>query len=214
MIQLFELNQKTLIQWFQRRQKNQEMSVLAQGLTSPDPIAVADTQLPPPREKLDEAPSTSGPRHPFILPSNREGQAPILRPGRRPAATKECPIAPAPPSSGVVQAISAPAPLLGTLVLNPDMTVAMVIPSMVPPSDAPVSRYTQRNRRRRALETESGVHKRKYVRGVAFNTCSKCGQPKTKEFGHSRFGNATFCPRASNGKSLDDWLAEQRQQNK
>ncbi|KAL0192807.1 hypothetical protein M9458_011103, partial [Cirrhinus mrigala] len=27
------------------------MSVLAQGLTSPDPIAVADTQLPPPREK-------------------------------------------------------------------------------------------------------------------------------------------------------------------
>ncbi|KAL1274695.1 hypothetical protein QQF64_027509 [Cirrhinus molitorella] len=228
MIQLFELNQKTLIQWFQRRQKNQEMSVLAQGLTSPDPIAVADTQLPPPREKLDEAPSTSGPRHPFILPSNREGQAPILRPGRRPAATKECPIAPAPPSSGVVQAISAPAPLLGTLVLNPDMTVAMVIPSSgastssagpappppVPPSDAPVSRYTQRNRRRRALETESGVHKRKYVRGVAFNTCSKCGQPKTKEFGHSRFGNATFCPRASNGKSLDDWLAEQRQQNK
>ncbi len=77
-----------------------------------------------------------------------------------------------------------------------------------------VSRYTQRNRRRRAQEKESGVHKRKYVWGVTFNMCSKCGQPKTKEFGHSRYGNATFCSRASDGKSLDDWLAEQRQQNK
>ncbi|KAL1269659.1 hypothetical protein QQF64_031948 [Cirrhinus molitorella] len=228
MIQLFELNQKTLIQWFQRRQKNQEMSVLAQGLTSPDPIAVADTQLPPPREKLDEAPSTSGPRHPFILPSNREGQAPILRPGRRPAATKECPIAPAPPSSGVVQVISAPAPLLGTLVLNPDMTVAMVIPSSgastssagpAPPPPflhlmllCPVTpRGTDADGpwRQKAESIRGSM-----CEGVSFNTCSKCGQPKTKEFGHSRFGNATFCPRASNGKSLDDWLAEQRQQNK
>ncbi len=121
--------------------------------------------------------------------------------------------------------ISAPGSLLGTLVLNPDMTVSMVFPSPaasasgagpappVPPaSDAPVSRYTQTNRRRRALETESGVHKRKYVRGVTFNTCSECGQPKTKKFGHSRYGNATICSRT--GKSLDDWLAEQRQLNK
>ncbi|XP_042627584.1 uncharacterized protein LOC109091091 [Cyprinus carpio] len=130
MIQLFELNQRTLIQWFQRQQKNQEMSVLAQGLTPPDPIDVADTQLPPPRKKLDDVPSTSGPKHQFILPPNREGQAPLLRPGRRPAAaTRECPITPAPTAAGVVQPISAPGSLLGTLVLNPDMTVSMVIPS-------------------------------------------------------------------------------------
>ncbi|CAM4568842.1 unnamed protein product [Leuciscus chuanchicus] len=225
MIQLFEINQKTLIQWFQRQQKKQEMSVLAQGLTPPDPIPVADTQLPPPSEKLDEAASTSGPKHTFIFPPNREGQAPLLRPGRRPAAatTMVCPIAPAPTASGLVQPISAPGSL--SLVLNPDMTVSMVIPPSgastsgagpappAPVSAAPVSRYTQRNRRRRAQETESGVHKRKYVRGVTFNMCSKCGQPKTKEFGHSRYGNATFCLAASNGKSLDDWLAEQRQQN-
>ncbi len=73
-----------------------------------------------------------------------------------------------------------------------------------PASDAPVSRYTQRNRRQRALETESGVHKRKYVQGVTFNTCNKCGEPKTKEFGHSRYGNATFCLCASTRKSIDD----------
>ncbi|KAL1246543.1 hypothetical protein QQF64_034588 [Cirrhinus molitorella] len=165
------------------------------GLLSPDPIAVANTQLPPPREKLDEAPSTSGPKHPFILPLNQEGQAPILQPGRRPAATRECPNAPAPTVSGVVQpSCSAPGALLGTLVLNPDMTLSVGISSSgastsgagpappAPASDAPVSRYTQRNRRWRALEMESGVHKRKYVSGVTFNMCSKCGQPKTKEF--------------------------------
>ena len=106
------------------------MSVLAQGLTPPDPIDVADTQLPPPRKKLDDVPSTSGPKHQFILPPNRKGQAPLLRPGRRPAAaTRECPITPAPTAAGVVQPISAPGSLLGTLVLNPDMTVSMVIPS-------------------------------------------------------------------------------------
>ncbi|KAL0159631.1 hypothetical protein M9458_043356, partial [Cirrhinus mrigala] len=122
---------------------------------------------------MDEAPSTSGPKHPFILPLNQEGQAPILRPGRWPAAaTTECPIAPAPTASGVVQPISAPGSLLGTLVLNPGMTVSVVLPSSgastsgagpappAPASDAPLSRYTQRNMRRWALEKESGVHKR------------------------------------------------------
>ncbi|KAL0152191.1 hypothetical protein M9458_051914, partial [Cirrhinus mrigala] len=82
--------------------------------------------------------------------------------------------------SGVVQPVSAPGSLLGTLVLNPDMTVSVVLPSSgastsgagpaLPAPDAPLSHYTQRNRRGRALEKESGVHKRKYVRGVTFNT--------------------------------------------
>ncbi|XP_073802863.1 uncharacterized protein [Danio rerio] len=107
-IQLFELNQKTLIQWFQRRQKDQEMSVLPQGLTPIDPIAVAATQLPLPRGKLDEAPTTSGPKHQFVFPPNKEGQAPLLRPGRKsasatttvcsflPDATTVCSFPPAP----------------------------------------------------------------------------------------------------------------------
>nr|XP_055076380.1 uncharacterized protein LOC129455637 [Misgurnus anguillicaudatus] len=271
-IQLFEINHRTLTQWFRKWKNRQEMGVLGQGLTPSNPIAVADTHLPPPREKLNEVPSTSGPKHQFFLPPNREGQAPLLRPGRKPAAaTREFPIASAPTASGVVQPIApaptasgvmqhilapiapaptasgvvqpilapiAPAPTasgvmqhilapglsFGTVVFNPDMTVSVVIPPSgastssavpappAPASAAPVSRYTQRNRRRRAMENESGVQKRKYVRGVTFNTCSKCGQPKTKEFGHSRYGNATFCLRASNGKSLEEWLAEQRQQ--
>ncbi|XP_075333982.1 uncharacterized protein LOC142391794 [Odontesthes bonariensis] len=206
MIQLFELNQRTLIQWFQRRQKSQEKSVLSQGMTATNPIPLAPDQLPPPKEKLGLLPSTSGPRHEFVLPPNLEGQAPVLRPGRRPAAATRVqsilPTSTAPDTAQPVQFIMLTAPGASTPSAGP-------APPILPPA-APVSRFTERNKRRRALEEESGVQKRKYVRGIGYNTCSQCGHPKTKEFGHSRHGNKTFCSRASNGKTLEEWLAEQR----
>ncbi|XP_035990038.1 uncharacterized protein LOC118561880 isoform X3 [Fundulus heteroclitus] len=70
-LQLFVLNQRTLTQWFNRRESTQEISVLTQGLAAEDHIVVASSQLPPPREKLDEAPSPSGLQHEFALPPNR-----------------------------------------------------------------------------------------------------------------------------------------------
>ncbi|XP_072241443.1 uncharacterized protein [Leuresthes tenuis] len=220
MIQLFELNQRTLIQWFQRRQKSQEKSVLSQGMAPTNPIPLAPHQLPPPKEKLGLLPSTSGPRHEFVLPPNLEGQAPVLRPGRRPAAaTRAHPILPSSMAPDTAQPMS---PQFGTFIVNPVKTVSLVLtasgastssagpaPLILSPA-APVSQYTERNRRRRALEEESGVQKRKYVRGVGYNTCSQCGHPKTKEFGHSRHGNETFCSRASNGKTHEEWLKEKR----
>ncbi|XP_051816067.1 uncharacterized protein LOC110962357 isoform X2 [Acanthochromis polyacanthus] len=99
-----------------------------------------------------------------------------------------------------------PAPVLAP---TPVFPAAPVAPA--PTASVSVSRFTRRNRRRRAEEEASGAHRRKYVRKVAFNKCTKCGQPKTKEFGHSRFGSATFCPSFSGGKSLEEWLAEQKQ---
>ncbi|KAE8277958.1 hypothetical protein D5F01_LYC23994 [Larimichthys crocea] len=173
--------------------EDQEMSVLSQGLTPPDQIPVATDQLPAPKEKLELLPSTSGPLHQFVLPPNLEGQAPVLRPGRRPAAaTREHPITPTPTAPGTAQPTSAPSGVLCPQPRQHAVTGA------------------ERNRRRRALEEEGGVAKRRYVRGVAYNTCGKCGQPKTKDFGHSRYGSATFCPQASEGKSLEEWLEEQR----
>lgn len=186
---------------------------------------MAQTQLPAPREPLDEAPATSGPRHEFVLPPNKEGQAPPLRPGRR--RIRERPITPVPTVTGPTASETAQpvsAARLGMFILNPNLTVPVVMAAsgtaasgassapLLPASAAPlptVSRFTERNRRRRALEDESGVEKRKYVRKVAFNTCSKCGHPKTAEFGHSRYGNATFCSRSS-GMSLDEWLRQQK----
>lgn len=216
---------------FNQRENTQELSVLTQGLAAENPISVASSQLPAPRERLEEAPSTSGPQHIFVLPPNRAGQAPKLRPGPRkrlPTATIQRPIVPAAP----LPLVSAPAPLPQFILFNPATVVTaesagcplappVLAPAPVPPAapvdpapTASVPRSTQRNRRRRAEEDASGVQKRRYIREAAFNKCSKCGQPKTKEFGHSRWGSATFCPSSSGGKSLEQWLAEQRQQKK
>lgn len=173
---------------------------------------------------MDAAPQTPGPKHVFVLPPNLEGQAPPLRPGRK--RTRELPIAPSPTAPGTPQ--SAAAPGLGTVVLNPGVPVmmavpgastsgvgaALFVPAVVAPASAalpaPVSRFTQRNRQRRALEEESGVQKRKYTRTVSYNTCSKCGQPKTAEYGHSRYGSATFCLHVSEGQTLEEWKRQQK----
>ncbi|KAK7944627.1 hypothetical protein WMY93_000355 [Mugilogobius chulae] len=235
-LQLFVLNQRTLLKWFQKKENSQELSVLQQGLAAEDRIVVASSQLPVPRERLEEIPSTSGPPHHFDLPPNRAGQAPKLRPGRkRASATAVQPIAPAAPLlpspappqlvfplpvPPVLLSLSLPAstaalpgavPSQRLLLPAPTASPAPVVLGPPAPTAAPaVSRFTEYTRRRKAEEEASGVHKRKYVRGVAFNTCSKCGQPKTKEFGHSRFHTAFYCAQTSGGQTLEQWLAEQR----
>ncbi|XP_026100934.1 uncharacterized protein LOC113071846 [Carassius auratus] len=40
-------------------------------------------------------------------------------------------------------------------------------------------------------------------------TCSLCQQPKTKDYGHSRYGGKSFCS-SYEGKTVELWLAEQR----
>ncbi|XP_035984726.1 uncharacterized protein LOC118558308 isoform X2 [Fundulus heteroclitus] len=162
-LQLFVLNQRTLTQWFNRRESTQEISILTQGLAAEDHIVVASSQLPPPREKLDEAPSPSGLQHEFALPPNRAAQLLLLNPGSTVMAAGHHRAAPP---------------------LAPYLTPATQA-APAPTAPASVSRFTERNRRRRAEEEATGSQKRKYVREVAFNKCSKCGQPKTKEFGHS-----------------------------
>ncbi|XP_060774367.1 uncharacterized protein LOC132884527 [Neoarius graeffei] len=247
-IQLFQINQRTLIQWFQQRLKGQEMSTLTQGLTPAPQIPVAPAQLPQPQEKLIVPPASSGQRHEFVFPPNLEGRAPLLRPGRRPKDRQDRPIAPTPPPIFPLPATlgtsALPVPTPFTLVQLPAMTVpappvpflqlpattlaastpgaAPSVPAPPPPAGPPpppagppppVSRYTERNRRRRAAEEASGsAEKRKYVRGATYNMCSQCGKPKTKEYGHSCFGSATFCSQASGGKSVEEWLEEQRAQ--
>ena len=50
--------------------------------------------------------------------------------------------------------------------------------------------------------------RRKEKRVYTFN-CRLCGQPKTKEFGHSRFRSENFCSSTA-GCSVEEWLAEKR----
>jgi len=40
-------------------------------------------------------------------------------------------------------------------------------------------------------------------------TCSRCGQLRKKEFGHTRVGSYFFCATAE-GKTVEEWLQERK----
>ena len=42
--------------------------------------------------------------------------------------------------------------------------------------------------------------------------CSKCGQPRRRETGHSRYGGEVFCSVAA-GQSVEDWLRGKKERD-
>uniref|UniRef100_A0AAV2M599 Uncharacterized protein n=1 Tax=Knipowitschia caucasica TaxID=637954 RepID=A0AAV2M599_KNICA len=199
-LHLFLPNEKTIVQWFQRMKQKHESSVLQEGL--------ARQSLPSTSSQQEETPST--------------GRASKLRPGRKAAsATAVQPLAPAPPQ---LLPLPAAAPLSGLFILSPvgmspRPALSVCGPFAVPPSQpqqpqAPgASPVTSRSTfYYKPEDNYKGSKKRRIA--SAIHTCSKCKQPKTKEFGHRNYGTAYFCPQASEGKSVEQWLEEQRQKDK
>ncbi|XP_038842219.1 uncharacterized protein LOC120041349 [Salvelinus namaycush] len=178
-LQLFELNQRTISQWYSRHQR--ERMVLQQGLgLAPAPSVTTQplhyqqegiqalfpfpTPPPPvPRQTTQQG----GHAHAPILPAHLEQQPPTL-PG---------------PSQ-------AQGPQTG---------------SSLPP---PVPRTTAWRRKRMAEDREEGTAGKRKQREQY--VCSKCGLPKRRETGHSRFGGVAFCSVAAGGKTVAQWLAEMK----
>ncbi len=61
-------------------------------------------------------------------------------------------------------------------------------------------------RRKKLAEAAQGLTPRKRQIQQQF-LCQKCGQPKTKEFGHSQLQDVHFCVKAS-GKTVAQWMEE------
>lgn len=57
------------------------------------------------------------------------------------------------------------------------------------------------------LEEEGILSKRPRVK-VQY-VCKKCGEPKLKETGHSRYKGEHYCAKTG-GRSVEEWLAEKR----
>ncbi|KAG5831842.1 hypothetical protein ANANG_G00283760 [Anguilla anguilla] len=74
-LQLFELNQRTLSQWFSRRQKEWERTVLEQAVVAPSTPAVASQPSPPPRQLLRGEEASGQPPFVFVTPQDRSRQA-------------------------------------------------------------------------------------------------------------------------------------------
>lgn len=73
-MQLVMVNQTTLTQWHNKRQKRQEVSVLLQGTNLPEPPSTSEQPLPEARSLLP-APMVAQQEHQYRLPENTAGQA-------------------------------------------------------------------------------------------------------------------------------------------
>ncbi|KAL1276090.1 hypothetical protein QQF64_035713 [Cirrhinus molitorella] len=73
-LQLVEVNQNTLIQWYNNRQKKQELSVLLQGIQLPQPLPEAQEPLQAAKHQRTE-PVQPAEQHQYKLPESTAGQA-------------------------------------------------------------------------------------------------------------------------------------------
>nr|XP_046166284.1 uncharacterized protein LOC124002687 isoform X4 [Oncorhynchus gorbuscha] len=188
-LQLFELNQRTISQWYSRRQKERERMVLQQGMGLAAAPSVTTQPLPAakPLHLKQE-----GIRAPFPFPT--PPSPPVPRQTIQQGEPAHVPILPAhleqqPP------ALPGPSPAQG--------------PQTGCSSPPPVSRTTAWRRRKRiAADTEEGTAGKR--RQSEHYVCSKCGLPKRRETGHSRFGGVAFCSVAAGGKDVAQWLTEMK----
>lgn len=103
-MQLVEVNQNTLIQWFNNRQKKQELSVLLQGIQLPQPLPEAQEPLQA-AKRLRTEPEQPEEQHQYKLPESTAGQAKQRqtssgRPPLRPKAPAQSPMLVTPPVPG------------------------------------------------------------------------------------------------------------------
>ncbi|XP_030589839.1 uncharacterized protein LOC115783243 [Archocentrus centrarchus] len=201
-IQLFELNQRTLSQWFCRRQKSCERAVLEQGLGMVPAPAAADQPLPAAKGlSLEQV----GQGQPFSYNLPEEQLGPSSR-GLPPPTDQPGPVAVLPPSP----------PDLRTPLLP---TSGSATPSAPFPGPQRVPRTTA-YRKRKAAEAAAAAaaagqvppqgHKAR--RQPMQYTCSKCGQPKRLDTGHTRIAGVSYCA-AVGGKTVEEWKEDMKRRD-
>ncbi|XP_060943163.1 uncharacterized protein LOC133020572 [Limanda limanda] len=140
-LQLFEVNQTTLIQWHNKRLKRQECRILLQGVNLPPTIPVATVPLPPIQTRPTAAPLLLGPQHIYHLPQRTVGKAVDKRKSVRPP---EHPLLPHPPK---VVCLGLPAlrqthpPAEHPLLPQPPKVVCLGLPALRqthPPAEHPL----------------------------------------------------------------------------
>ncbi|KAJ8251279.1 hypothetical protein GJAV_G00219620 [Gymnothorax javanicus] len=194
-IQLFNVNHRTLLQWHKERC----MGLLA-GTMPGEPSEEQTAAEPWLEVGKEEEPWQPDQPPAFPLRQDTAGQA-VTRCG--PPATELYDI--------ISKTASATAASSPSTAGTPAVSSAPAAPSN---SAAPrVPRSTAWQRKIRAEQQQQaqkmGVLLKAPRKHVERFQCKRCGQPKTKEYGHSRYQGEHFCSRAE-GRSVEDWLAEKR----
>ncbi|XP_036070243.1 uncharacterized protein LOC118599391 [Oryzias melastigma] len=185
-LQLFQLNQRTPSQWFSTRQKKWEKAVLEQQEVGLLPAAPAvSLQLLPEAKRLSSIQVGQGQPFDYGTPEEKL-PLPLLRPAP-PAPPPPPPLPPPPP------------------------------PPPLPPPGERVPRTTA-FRRRKAAEAAAAAQEghpagTKVRRQTVQYTCTKCGQPKRLDTGHTRIDGVSYCA-AVGGKTVQEWTEEMKKKIK
>ena len=144
--------------------------------------------LLPARPQLAQPLHAEGADHHYWLPADTSGEAAKFQRRRQkaPAAAREQ--LPTTTLANISADISA------------DISDLTVTISQTEVADMP--KTTKWRHKRKVEEGIAGVYKKH----KAHYTCRKCGQPSTKETGHSQFRGYSFCP--NQGQEKGEWLAE------
>ena len=104
-----------------------------------------------------------------------------------------------------------PPPLAAAQHAGPELPVPLPAAQHAGP-ELPVALKTLEWRRlnaKRRAEAQPGTTYSSRAGVPQVHKCSKCGQPRRRETGHSRHGGEYFCSVAA-GQSVEDWLREKR----
>ncbi|RVE66931.1 hypothetical protein OJAV_G00112270 [Oryzias javanicus] len=185
-LQLFQLNQRTLSQWFSTRQKRWERAVLEQEVGLLPPAPMVSLQPLPAAKGLSLVQVGQG--QPFDYGTPEENLPLPLMPATQ--AQPHC---------------DGPRPALPPLPPPP-------LPP--PPPGERVPRTTAFRRRKAAEAAAEGPHTGTKVRRQTVQyTCTKCGQPKRLDTGHTRIDGVSYCA-AVGGKTVQEWTAQMKKKPK
>lgn len=220
-MQLVEVNQNTLIQWYNNRQKKQELSVLLQGIELPQPLPEAQEPLQVAKQLRTE-PHQPAEQHQYKLPESTAGQAKqrqtsVGRPPLRPKAPVPSQPLVTPSVSGtslqMVPNVLVPAaagfqsvPVFQYVPMVQGMPTVQGIP-VVQPLLQPTVVQVSASQPAAPAANPGAIPKRPYRRTVEANTCKKCGQFKTSATGHSQYKGRVYCPQTET-VTKEAWLEE------
>ena len=200
-IQLPDINQTTLSQWYIKRQKKKEQEILKQGLPQRTEPAASKTPLP---AAIPLPPSLPQVNYPvpfqFVLPTNTTGTA-VLR-GQTSKACQPMPILPAPvPPITFLQPPTVvrrfpPVPIQSKIQTQHHQPQSWQQKSQSQPS----VHSKQKDETRTTQEQKASTSRKR----SSYNTvCSKCGKKKDPENHKQYFGN-WYCNTMTDG-SFETW---------
>ncbi|XP_041947807.1 uncharacterized protein LOC121708916 [Alosa sapidissima] len=215
-IQLFDVNQRTLSMWHNQRSKAMMRDTIAIAVPGPSAPQTAAEPLPAPRTLLQQPQQPDQPLQ-HRLPADASGLAATIRGPLAPELYDIIAALQSATSSSSSAMDTTPSAMDTTPSASDTQAPSSSIAAATAPAAAPaiaiagaIPRSTawrhkvQAEQERRARE--EGLFLKPFKKVSRFQ-CRRCGQPKTREYGHSRYKRETFCARADGG-TVEQWLQE------